>query len=497
MTDKPPPETLSPDQLTERLQTAEHKVRLKMLEQITDVWDNYIDPRDAYLDDDGVTRWLPIGVSGQHGGVRDLIVDEAALGLIRKECRELALINEFAINGHENRISYIVGTGHQYELVAKPDMEVSDKDLAAGQKVLDEFYKEARWHKRQQEIVRRCDRDGEAFLRFFDTPEMVQVRFVEPNEVIRPQKASGDPASTFGVKTNKDDVETVVGYWLGEEFVNADQIQHRKTNVDVNVKRGLPLFYPVRKNLRRAEKLLRNMTVAAEIQAAIAMVRKHTAGETSVQSFVQGTADHERTSPTTGNTAYLRQYAPGSILDTSGGMEYEFPTVGMNAASHVAVLQAELRAIASRLCMPEFMLSSDASNANYSSTMVAEGPSVKLFERLQFDMIVSDKEVLRRVLEHAAGAGRLKAETLAQCEIQVTPPRLETRDRLKETQADAILVANKAMSRHTMASRHGLDPDAEEELIDQEREKADPYGGLEDNPLFDKQKRDEGSDDNG
>ena len=47
------------------------------------------------------------------------------------------------------------------------------------------------------------------------------------------------------------------------------------------------------------------------------------------------------------------------------------------------MLQAELRAIAARLVMPEFMFTSDASNANYASTMVAEGPAVRMFERLQ------------------------------------------------------------------------------------------------------------------
>jgi hypothetical protein len=47
-------------------------------------------------------------------------------------------------------------------------------------------------------------------------------------------------------------------------------------------------------------------------------------------------------------------------------------------ASFVAVLHAELRAIASRLVMPEFMLTSDASNGNYASTMVAEGPAMRM-----------------------------------------------------------------------------------------------------------------------
>ncbi len=44
-----------------------------------------------------------------------------ALETIRTECRALALTNEFAINGHENRISYIVGAGHMYHATLKRD----------------------------------------------------------------------------------------------------------------------------------------------------------------------------------------------------------------------------------------------------------------------------------------------------------------------------------------------------------------------------------------
>jgi hypothetical protein len=62
---------------------------------------------------------------------------------------------------------------------------------------------------------------------------------------------------------------------------------------------------------------------------------------------------------------------PGTILDVLGDTDYQFPASGLDAGRYVTVLQAELRAIASRLVMPEFMLTSDASNANYSSTMVA------------------------------------------------------------------------------------------------------------------------------
>src|SRR5690606_4554692 len=157
-------------------------------------------------------------------------------------------------------------------------------------------------------------------------------------------------------------------------------------------------------NLRRAEKLLRNMSAVAEIQSAIALIRKHRAGTSSgIENFVRHQADASRTSPG-GRTQRMAIYGPGTILDAPAGLEYDFPATGVDAAAFVTILQAELRAIASRLVMPEFMFTSDASNANYASTMVAEGPAVRMFERLQSTMARDDREVMWRVVEHAARA---------------------------------------------------------------------------------------------
>ena len=108
--------------------------------------------------------------------------------------------------------------------------------------------------------------------------------------------------------------------------------------------------------------------------------------------------------------------------------------------------------------MPEFMFTSNAQNANYSSTMVAEGPAVKMFDRLQQDMIEDDVELLFRVVGYAVAAGRLPAEAPAAVNIQAIAPTLAVRDRLRDAQADQILVRNGAMSAATMAMRHGLDP---------------------------------------
>jgi capsid protein len=439
------------------------KLQQHLLEAYLELSDRFVDPRDAFYDDDG-TRWIGLGAgAGCHE--RPAFANEEEHRQLRQECRLLAATNEFAINGHENRVSYIIGWGHTYRATPKHGVMAPEGLARDVQAVLDEFIRVNRWQQRQQEIVRRRDRDGEVFLRFFIGPDaMTRVRFIEPGLVSTPGNRSGVASASFGIETDPDDVETVIAYYVEGEPVAASDVQHRKANVDQNVKRGIPLFFPVRKNLRRAEKLLRNMSVVSEIQSAIALIRRHTAaGRATVQRFVGDQADLTANLP--GGAAHFKRFGPGTILDSYGGLEYEFPASTINAGSYVTVLQAELRAIASRLVMPEFMLTSDASNANYASTMVAEGPAVKMFERLQAEQIEDDLEVMWRVVGNSVHAGRLPREALTLIEIQASPPSLTVRDRLQEAQLYEIQFRNGILSPQTWALSSGLDYDQEQQNL--------------------------------
>jgi hypothetical protein len=129
------------------------------------------------------------------------------------------------------------------------------------------------------------------------------------------------------------------------------------------------------------------------------------------------------------------------------------------------VLQAELRAIASRLVMPEFMFTSDASNSNFASTMVAEGPAVRMFERLQAGMIESDRTVMWRVVDDAVAAGRLPANVRENIEIQITGPSLRVRDHLREAQVDRIAHTHGILSPQSWSQRLGLDYDQEQKNL--------------------------------
>jgi hypothetical protein len=438
------------------------------LEQISEacdaLYDALVDPREAYLDDEGLW-WNSVATAGAGQGVAGaLALSEQELHDARLQCRRLAATNEFAINGHENRISYIVGPGHVYRAVVRKGAEPLPALAADVQAVIDEFLTINAWHARQQEIVRRMDRDGEAILRFFEGADGVtRVRFVEPEQVVTPAELARVPWASFGIQTEHDDVETPVAYYIDGEVVEAVHIQHRKANVDANVKRGLPLYFPVRKNLRRVEKLLRNMSAVAEIQSAIALIRKHrSASRNGIEQFADAQADACGLAPRTSQRRRLAQYAPGTILDAPAGLEYDFPAAGVNASAFVTVLQAELRAIAARLVMPEFMFTSDASNANYSSTLVAEGPAVKMFERLQAVLKQDDSQVMWRVIDNAIAAGRLPADVRRRVELQITLPSLHVRDQLREIQVEKIAFEKGILSAQTWSQRLGLDYDQEQ-----------------------------------
>lgn len=431
---------------------------IRLLEVFDALWSDLVDPRDAFADADG-NWWQPVGAAGGASPRSAGPINEQMLADLRNQCRAFAATNEFAINGHENRISYIVGPGHSYRAAVCKGVDES-MDLAMQvQKLLDNFVHENRWQQRQQEIVRRLDRDGEAFLRFFvDRDGMTRVRFIEPDQVVTPPGLAGDSSASFGIQTDRDDVESILGYYVDGEFIEDREVQHRRANVDFNVKRGLPLYVPVRKNLRRAERLLRNMSIVAEIQSAIALIRKHRgASRSGIEQFVANDSDGSVTGGGSSRTRHFSQYGPGTILDAPAGMEYDFPARNLDASSFVAVLQAELRAIAARLVMPEFMFTSDASNSNYASTLVAEGPAVKMFERLQAGMIEHDRAVMWRVIENGVAAGALPANVAEVVQLQITPPSLHVRDQLQQAQVDRIAFNHGVLSPQTWSQHLGLD----------------------------------------
>jgi DNA topoisomerase IB len=415
-------------------------------------------------------------------------INEAQLRAIRAESRALAQINPFCIGAQRNRIDYTVGSGHKYKCAPINEDEFDTPEeanelLSDCRNVIDEFVTLNRWPVRQAETIVRLDRDGEAFRRFFiDEKEgQLHVRFIEPLCI----QDVGLPGTWFGIEfkryDNGYDMETPTAYYvkdiraLGEAVgepvkVDASEVQHLKANVDLCSPRGLPTWYALRSHFDRAMRLLRNINSVAEVQSSIAMIRKHVGATRDIvqQALAKDAATVVGGDGGQGRPDNVKRYLPGTALDIPETVDVMFPQAGIDIGRYVAGVQAELRAIGSALAMPEYMISGDSSNANYSSTMVAEGPAVKSFERMQADIIDADLVVIRLALKVAAVAGRLPENVLDLIKVEAEPPIIKHEDRQAETESDQMLVNGKVMSRDTWAARNGLEYEDESNKIDLE-----------------------------
>jgi hypothetical protein len=129
---------------------------------------------------------------------------------------------------------------------------------------------------------------------------------------------------------------------------------------------------------------------------------------------------------------------------------------------------------------------SNAANANYSSTLVAEAPAVKHFERLQRQLARKFGDgryggpgrcgALWRVLEHAVEWGNLPRAVLERVALHVEPPSPVARDKDKETARAAALNKAGVLSKATWSKWEGLDRNRERRQIKQEKQEDQPQG---------------------
>lgn len=440
--------------------------------------------------DDGET-WDEVGFH-RGGGSRSAMgrrLTKLELDHAREIGRWLATENEYVIGSMENRVAYTVGEGLVWRVVPR-DRNDEDRGLImAATDALEEFREQESMDLVEQEWIRRQDRDGEAILRLFanaDGPP--RCRFMAPEDLdapsVVPEGLTGRAlhALSMGVKTARDDVRTVLGYYLRDElgaepaFVPAmtamgiAHVHHAKLNVDLCDPRGWPTYWPIRRNMARAEKLLRNMSYVAALQAAIALIRKHShrSTQSELEAFVSQHADLTTTNTNTGKTRRYQHMGPGSVVDAGPGVDFEAPVSSVNAQNNLPVLEADLHAGAASVNQPAFMFSGRVGDGGYAGQLVAEGPPHKNFKRLQSRNKRPLKAIHWDALQHAVFWGRLDPRVLTECRLEVDFPETQVRDQLQTSQRYQILFDRGVISRHTWAAREGLSPDQEQRHLDKE-----------------------------
>jgi 8-oxo-dGTP pyrophosphatase MutT (NUDIX family) len=412
---------------------------------------------------------------------------EVELRLIRDRSRILAASNEFALCALEARANYVVGDGFKYSASPKdPKSAANRRSAECVQAVIDGWVEINNLPELEADALWRLDVEGEFFVRCFnDRKGWQHLRFVEPEHVTYPGGDTNDPEKSFGVVTPADDTETVEAYSVVEDPLNgtwdakrvsASKILHVKANTRRGSKRGLPTFYPVESNLRRCEELLASMSSIAKARAKIALIRKISGLTSPTAASLLNTLTAVRaTDPATNETLNIERLRYGTVLTASGNTDYEMPSMQLGASDIIEVLQAELRAVASRMQMAEWMFTALA-DAKYSNAFAVEAPTLKSFGKLQRimrqGMALSRyghrKSLLWRQLDRAVEAGLLSPDDLDGVVLACVGPTLEARDRMQEVERHKELVAAGFESKETAQRSLELDPDVETPLIEQE-----------------------------
>jgi capsid protein len=380
----------------------------------------------------------------------------------RARARQLVAHNPHARNVLRLLEVYVVGPGLKVEAVHRKQANTAaaGRTVARANALWNEFLRANRPHWSYREFARRAWRDGEVFVRKFAGPAWPPtVRFIDA-------EAIGDPthlAGNKGIVTDPDDVETPIAYLHIDpasgtllEEIPADLVLHTKTGVDSNQKRGVTIFLPVLDVLKRFEGWMETELIARKLQASIVLWRK--VRGSSLQAAALGDAARTGTSTSADGPVNREKIKSGTILTTPAGTELEFLSPNTNFSDAVPLGRLILLCIAAGQGLPEFMLTSDASNANFASTMVAEAPAVKLFRAEQQFFIAEFDALWRWVMGEAVGMRLLPARFFDDFTSTWTAPDVVTRDRAKERQADVSLLRAGVLSRHEVARRDGVDP---------------------------------------
>jgi capsid protein len=387
-------------------------------------------------------------------------VPEAQRVDLRSQARQLVQTNPYARNLLRLLEIYVIGSGLRPSAMPVDPADRNEALERICDRLWTDFLHANQKHFSLRETARRTWRDGECFLRFFPLAQWPPtVRYVDPEAI----GGGLDADDSHGILADPDDVETVRGYLrrdvtTGEllEEIPADDILHFKIGVDSNEKRGLTVFAPVLESLTWFDKWLDTELQARKLQSSIVLWRKVQGSPSQVTALADSAQSSTSTDPF--GTMRRERYRPGTILTTSHATELEFLHPNTNFGDAVPLGRLMLLGIAAGAGVPEFMLSADASNANYASTMIAEGPAVKLFESEQQFFARELEPLWRWVMTQAVAHGLLPADVLERVAPQWTFPQLVNRDRAKEREVDARLVDVQVLSRAEVARRDNADP---------------------------------------
>jgi hypothetical protein len=395
-------------------------------------------------------------------------------------------------NALNNRQYYIVDTGHG-PVTIKPKRDSASHKASAErvQGFIDDWIIETGWYRRQAEVSNRLDRHGEVFdMLYFQDDGILQLAFAKPMDLeddadskyLFVEDSELEFTDDLGVRRTNDlrykpTAYYIDGNWYDDLPFNTPMkylatipketqtlIQHRKRNVLSDDSRGLSLYWPVREELTWAKRLLANLMRVSTFQASYGMIR--TVNEMFGVDATKSYLNSQQTGKLGSSPEKFDHPAPAVVTKPSS-ISYEFPETGAGISNHIETLVNLLRASASGMRLPEFMLTANVSEGNFASTLVSEGPFHKGMKFEQGQMVEEDMRILQQALRFAASKSvdGISDEDINNVTIEVKLPRVQTRNRKEDFEVNKQMYYDRAISRKTYAASEDRDDDAEQAQI--------------------------------
>ncbi len=402
---------------------------------------------------DDEVGWIPLTLDTSKG------VDEDQLETMWAQARRMREQNATAQALVGNLINFVIGRG----VIVDPEGEDKKRD-----KVWEAFKRRNKWKRFIKEMCNRTWRDGECFIRKFKVDLEggdASIRFIDPERI----KDSNGKVS-FGIKTDPADVETPIAYMLVSadgktqlDEIPAEEIIHLKIGVDANVKRGVSYLYGIMPMLTKYEQWLNDRILLNKVRTAVALVKTIKGGAADVNRI---RAQQAATSNTERGDNRQKMLKGGTVFTVNEGVTLEFLSPNLQASDVKHDGRNILLSIAAAKQLPEYMVTGDASNSNFASTMVSESPGVRTFESWQdffeepvleiYDWVVSDSQD-----PDSIDLGK-------EIEAKAVYPPLIARNLKEETDANSVMNAAGILSKATWAAQNGLNYDKEREQIEKE-----------------------------
>lgn len=483
-------------------------------------WGDIVDPREYLYD---TPDWFGTTTAGPspsniadrlNGDFHPIYRCEQDLAIIRGISHSLLSFEPRAIGLTDLLGNYIFGKGG-FSYIVRPE---PGADSPAGlvdlvQDFIDRFLDDNDvQNDLDKEIHRRSREDGEApvFLEVRKGEVIPRIRTLEPDQITEPVRGAeleeyieetygvdcSLPTSwKYGVHAYDKSPDRLLGvhviYGNGNqdwEYYPADRFEMFKRNVPRNAKRGVSDFHWVWSDMGNEAKLRRNTVTGATIQAAIAYIREHIAGTS--QTKASGLVTDQRTGTVgqsfNGGTRQIsvKRHNPGTVLDISQGMKYLPGPMGAERNSSLLTPgEYVLRCVGARWQTPEYMISNDASNGNYASTLVAESPFVKARESDQEWYAKKFLSVIWKALKIGWEGGYFDSvgisweDLMRVVDIKCVTPDVATRDPLAVAQRQQIEISAGILSKETAIAESGRDPEEELPKIKAEQSAAAAAAG--------------------